>query len=351
MSEKMFGYLEVHAVDHCNNNCRWCNNHSPFAPEVEYQAEQYIPWMDILEKKGICFDMISVMGGEPFLHSDLVRFVYELRHRFPQKTMAISSNGFWLGKETVDSYETLWKMTDILFVSLYPNLLRGVGGDHVVRSFLERIKKYNPRISIDARSKQDFREIEYYDLPVEPGVFCGTSECTTLLADGRLARCGLGGYAHYNRHVGTAFRNSSQMFFDLKADFSTGLFWNWRRRWPFDACYHCSSYQWKMSAWKVEKGTKRNLATEIDHDMRAGERLMALRKWEAAEALLRTVADKDPSRGNVLNLLAVCVSRRSPAAAVAYLEKALAINPEDLAALENLAEVKRMLRLSPARSR
>jgi len=240
MSEKIFSYLEVHAVDHCNNNCRWCNNHAPFAPETEYVADQYIPWLQILEDKEINFEMISVMGGEPFLHRDLIRFVLQLRQRFPQKRLAISTNGFWLGTEQIDSYELLWKITDILFLSLYPNLLHGLTNQDISR-FLKQIKKYNPNISIELREKKAFRSIEYLEKPEEPSVFCGTSECTTLLADGRLARCGLGGYAHYNPHVGKNFLKSSQMFFDLKQSFSVGTFWNWRRRWPFDACLYCTS--------------------------------------------------------------------------------------------------------------
>lgn len=343
MSEKIFSYLEVHAVDHCNNNCRWCNNHSPFCPEREYAAGEYIPWMEKLEKKGIEYDMISVMGGEPFLHKNLTGFVLELRRRFPRKSLAISTNGFWLGEEQIESYQMLWKLTDILFISLYPNLLRGLkdGGD--VTPLLHKITKHNPHLKIDLRQKQTFRMIAYSEEPVEPNTFCGTSECTTLLADGRLARCGLGGYAGYSPDVGEAFRSSKHMFFDLNRKFSKGEFWNWRRRWPFDACYHCDSYKWRETNWKAEKGKRRRLDLELEHDRLAGGRLMALGNFTQAESLFRRTSEKYPLDAALCNDLAVCVSHREPLEALAYLAKALEIDPDHDDARANLRRLRHVL--------
>lgn len=343
MSERIFSYLEVHAVDHCNNNCRWCNNHSPFAPVREFLAQEYIPWLELILDRGLDFDMISVMGGEPFLHSDLTRFVLDLKRRFPDKALAISTNGFWLGEEQIRSYAHLWKLTDILFLSLYPNLLKSIRGGQDPEPLIAMLRESNPDMDVQLREKQQFRIIEYPEEPVEPEVFCGTSECTTLLADGRLARCGLGGYAHYNAHVGKAFRESRHMFFDLKREFSLGEFWNWRRRWPFDACFHCTSFRWKMSAWKAEQGTRRRRDLELEHDLLAGKRLLATEQKRDAERLLREVLERGGADPRAYNYLAVSVYERSPAQALEYLAQALDLDPDYSEARDNLRTVRQYM--------
>ena len=38
MCGNRFGYIEIHPVDYCNNNCRWCNNHSPHIASREQYA-------------------------------------------------------------------------------------------------------------------------------------------------------------------------------------------------------------------------------------------------------------------------------------------------------------------------
>lgn len=97
MCGNRFGYIEIHPVDYCNNNCRWCNNHSPhIASREQYSAGQYIQWLDMMLAANIDFGDISIMGGEPFMHDNLTAFVYELRKHYPQRKIMLSTNGFWL---------------------------------------------------------------------------------------------------------------------------------------------------------------------------------------------------------------------------------------------------------------
>lgn len=340
MSNLIFDYLEIHAVDHCNNNCRWCNNHSPYHDISWHQAESYINWISLLEQKRIPFRMLSIMGGEPFLHPNLTEFAHKLKTTFPGKTIAVSTNGFWLGEAQIHSYAHLWRLLDVMFLSLYPNLTQGGFEAGRLQNLLQLIKQYNPALSIDCRDKKEFRIIEYRKEPKEPPIFCGTSECTTLLTNGQLARCGLGGYAQPNPHVEENFRNSRHMFFDLSKPFTTTEFWNWRRRWPFDACMYCDSYEWKMSPWKAEKNTKRRFEVEIEHDIRAGERLIAMGKNDIAESFFRSIIERAPDTEQAYNNLAVCIYQKNPVEALHMLSKAVDLNPEYSDARKNISAIK-----------
>lgn len=57
-------YIAVHAVDHCNQSCVHCNNHSVFFKKKQYDAEDYSKWIDILiAKKMVKFGTLSIIGG------------------------------------------------------------------------------------------------------------------------------------------------------------------------------------------------------------------------------------------------------------------------------------------------
>lgn len=250
-----FGWLEIHAVDHCNSNCRWCHNYAPFAPKKNYSACEYFDGLDLLTKNKAEFGAISIMGGEPFLHPNLMKFAYDLLLRY-KKPLMITTNGFWLGKEAVEYYKDLWPLLSTMRISRYPLIEKRLGGVAYIREMMALIKKYNPSIYIDFPNKGRFNKLEFFDQPVEVELFCGNAECTALLPDMRMARCGAGGYAHLAPagHLSDGFADSKHMFYDL-TQFDMRTFSLWRKRYPLDACSYCSfSLPSKSGSWKVESG-------------------------------------------------------------------------------------------------
>ena len=74
------GWFELHAVDHCNLSCKGCSHFAPFSTQhskKEYAASDYMPIIDDMIRRNVVFDTIKVIGGEPFLHSDLASFLRE----------------------------------------------------------------------------------------------------------------------------------------------------------------------------------------------------------------------------------------------------------------------------------
>lgn len=190
------------------------------------------------------------MGGEPFLHSDLGRFVDVLRKRYDHSLM-VTTNGFWLSKENIERYAPLMGQLDILCVSLYPNIIGKIGGMNTITDRLNRIDKRFPDLKIELRKVEKFNRFEFTSKPVRVPRYCGVADCTCLLEDGRMARCGVGAFAWMNPTVTREFLSAGDMFYDLKEPCED--FWLWRKRWPLRACSYCTQFANNSAKWEYAK--------------------------------------------------------------------------------------------------
>ncbi len=245
-----FGWIEIHCVDHCNNSCKYCNNHSPYAPKKEYESQEYIPWIDQLIGMGVRFYCLSIMGGEPFLHSDLGRFVGALRNRYDHSLM-VTTNGFWLSRENIERYALLLEQLDILCISLYPNIVARIGGMEMMESYIDLIRNRFDGLKLEVRDVETFDAFEITSESHNVSRYCGVADCTCLLADGRMARCGIGAFARWNPSVTREFLEAGDMFYDLKNPHED--FWLWRKRWPLRSCSYCTLFANNHMAWEYTR--------------------------------------------------------------------------------------------------
>ncbi len=323
-----FGWIEVHAVDHCNNNCRWCNNSSPFFAESFHEADEYFPWLDIFVKNQIRYNHISIMGGEPFLHPDLPGFMEAMQRRY-NKPMMLTTNGFWLCEEAIKAYHPVWKLTKLLFISYYPNLLKTIGGEAKADALLDSLGRAYPHMEIRIRRKNQFTELDYSSAPLNVEFFCNMSECTALRPDGTLARCGFGAFAHQNPYVDSEFLDSQEMYFDLKLPFKPGRFWHWRNRWPLDSCAHCTGILDKQTCWKIQKGTQRRHQDEVKIHIGNAVKLYNEGQHDTALARMENLREAYPKAKEVCNDLGVLYyHEKKTEQAIQLLEHALELDPE-----------------------
>lgn len=334
MSGPSLRFIEVHAVDHCNNHCRWCNNHSPFYPDREYQAQDYFPALDGLAARGIGFQDLSIMGGEPFLHSNLTRFVLDLKERYG-RFMGVTTNAFWLSEEELDRYAGLWKSLNLMYVSYYPNIVKDLGGAGRVAALLRRLKKTHPHLHVETREKYEFTVLEYPAEPLDVSRYCAAARCTCLLADGRLARCGPGAFARFRPGMPRAFLDSRDMFFDPADPRQDFLFW--MNKYPLDACSHCTAHLGRTGPWKVEPGTRRRLDLELAARLAAARALFTMGNPGRAARALAEAVRLHPRSAEAFNDLGVVLHRldRLPEARAA-LETSLALDPDSPETVRNL---------------
>ncbi len=114
-------YLETHVVDHCNLNCKACSHFSPLANENFVDIEKYKK--NIIELSGkLRFKNIRLLGGEPLLHPDIVKFIQTTKNAFPKAHLSIVTNGSLLFNMSDDFWDACRKNNVAIDVSKYPPL-------------------------------------------------------------------------------------------------------------------------------------------------------------------------------------------------------------------------------------
>jgi MoaA/NifB/PqqE/SkfB family radical SAM enzyme len=113
--------FDIHLVDHCNLKCKSCLHFSPLATQ-EFQS------IDILERDckrlakltgGRVAD-ICILGGEPFLHPDIIACLDIARKYFPVDRIYIVTNGILLLKQSEEFWQNCVKNKIGIEISVYP---------------------------------------------------------------------------------------------------------------------------------------------------------------------------------------------------------------------------------------
>lgn len=108
---------EVHLAEHCNLNCKGCDNFSPLAKKeflniVEYERD--VKRLSFLF--GGKMKEIVLLGGEPLLHPKIEVFLRITREYFPVGKIRIITNGLLLPKMK----ETFWKSCRKYSIEIVP---------------------------------------------------------------------------------------------------------------------------------------------------------------------------------------------------------------------------------------
>lgn len=110
--------IEIHVVDHCNINCRSCDNFSPIAPKWFITVESFTEQLTQLARLGKVGE-IRLMGGEPLLHPSIIQLMATTRIIFPNSKISLLTNGTLFKKMTIRFWETLRDMNISMWLSIY----------------------------------------------------------------------------------------------------------------------------------------------------------------------------------------------------------------------------------------
>ena len=151
----MIPYFETHITEACNLKCRGCSHFSVFAKPKHKDLEEFekeFKRLSEIEEIGI----IRLMGGEPLLNPDFMKYCRIARHYFPRTAISLVTNGI-LGDRLVPYKDELNELRINVTISDY-HLDKQNKNIHT--ELHEKGQLYN--ISLDPTGSQDADTMHYF---------------------------------------------------------------------------------------------------------------------------------------------------------------------------------------------
>lgn len=193
---------EVHLADHCNLNCQMCDHFSPLANENFLSPDHYASDVERLSE---LFDhdanYIRLLGGEPLLHPQVVRFFEISRFYFPDCDLELYTNGLLIPEQPDTFWEACRKFSVTIAVTKYPinfdyNKAEVLANNHHVKFMYVHEKNEPVKTSwclpLDLEGKHN---------PVANYANCDMGNVCVFLKDGRLYPCTVvPNVVHFNKY-------------------------------------------------------------------------------------------------------------------------------------------------------
>jgi MoaA/NifB/PqqE/SkfB family radical SAM enzyme len=252
--------LHIHLADHCNLNCRGCDNFSPLSPEVF--ADVNVVERDcarISTLSGGKVSEVQLLGGEPLLHPQITVFNEMVRKYFPDAPVKIVTNGLLLLKQPDTFWESCRKNNIEIMVTKYPIKLdhdrmeQHVGAQGVTFSFYgntRSVPKTMQCAPLDVAGKQD---------PRDSFLRCSSANRCISLDNGKIYTCSLIPYVKYfNAHFGKNLLVTEHDFIDIYKVQSIGEILKFVAK-PMPFCRYCNR---KGMIWDIGFGISKKDITE-----------------------------------------------------------------------------------------
>ena len=259
-TKEMIPILHLHLTDHCNLNCRGCDNFSPLAPETFSDITVFEK--DCKRMAELATDRIQeiqLLGGEPLLHPKIIRFMDITRKYFPKTKIIIVSNGILLRKQTDEFWESCKRNNIEIIVTKYPVNLDYKSTEQFVRergvefSFYgntEAEVKTMQCLPLDLEGKQDARD---------SFMRCSRANRCVSLDNGKIYTCSLIPYIKYfNSHFNQNLIVSPEDYMEIDTAKNLDEILSFVSK-PMPFCRYCNL---KGTIWDIGYGVSKKDITE-----------------------------------------------------------------------------------------
>ena len=113
-------YIEIDLVAHCNLRCKGCSHFSPLVNQWFADFREFEKDLQRLRSMFHNIESIRLLGGEPLLHPEIIKFIYTTRKIFKNARISIATNGALLFSMKNDFWEACRKNQIKLNMSVYP---------------------------------------------------------------------------------------------------------------------------------------------------------------------------------------------------------------------------------------
>lgn len=179
-------HLETHVCDHCNLNCKACNNFSPFVKGRQVaDLEHFERDMRYLAELFSTIGRLFLLGGEPLLEPEHSCKMAEISRRyFPNAELRLLTNAILIPKMTPEFWKCMRKYQVIIHISVYPPVLEKLPAIEMI------LHKHEISYLLAKKVETFARHWTLY--PFEDAEFnnnrCGSAGCH-YLRDGMIAKC------------------------------------------------------------------------------------------------------------------------------------------------------------------
>ncbi len=249
LNVRQLNYVEVDIVDHCNLNCRACSHFCPLTPEHFMDVEEFKKDLEALVEKFPKIKQFRLLGGEPLLHPDLIKFMKYTRALLPFSDIRIVSNGILVSKMSDEFFESVKKYGIIIDLSKYPvagekfsKALDKIGEKDAGLGFIHLAGKF--WLSLVSDGSSDMRQVF---------TECTHKNCTSL-RNGKLYVCPTGEFiGRYNKYFNVNIPEESGISVYGNSTEEIEKYLNT----PFETCKYClPAKSFKFVDWQVSKKDK-----------------------------------------------------------------------------------------------
>lgn len=206
--------FRVHLAEHCNLNCKGCDNFSCIAEPAFLDLDEYE--RDLSRLSELSFGeakYIHLLGGEPLLHPEVERAASLTRQYFPVCDINIYTNGMLLPKMANKFWTTLKDNCIGIIVTPYPT-----GFDY------DAAEKTAEQHGVPFRRCVESKTLFHYTLDMKGSqdgrksfVKCHRANECIMLKHGRLCTCTIApNIEHFNKkfgeHLPVTERNSIDIY-------------------------------------------------------------------------------------------------------------------------------------------
>lgn len=255
-----YNSFEISLVDHCNMSCQMCDHYSQLSEE--WYLDTDILDRDLKRMNELCNGkcaVITLLGGEPLLHPDVIKCLEITRKNFKSCPIILLTNGLLLLKKETDEKGNLWEACKNLNITIsitrYPIKLN-------YDAIKEKAKEYEVTLllSSDIHSAVPIEEakISYkhtFDLNKdEDNIFfptCHYFNHLGVLKNGRYYMCPVSAHIDiFNKYFGKNLELKDKDSIDIFKVSSWEEIANFQAdRIPF--CCYCDIQKWGCdSVWK-----------------------------------------------------------------------------------------------------
>ena len=250
--------LEFHVCDHCNLNCSGCSH---FAPIYKKSFADLGSFRKDVNRLSMLFSNIlrfRLMGGEPFLNTQLGSFVDVVRKSFVNTHLEIVTNGLCLDKVTEYTWDIIRDTNCVLNISLYPptyekkvQIEKLLSKKNITYSFGSGLEQYNEEGIINEFHKN--LTVNNDNIPQISASKCMGNRCH-FLRNGKISKCALPLLADdINDYFNMAYNVVTDDIVDIYDD---SIYpWDAIRKLyhPTPFCAYCSEHGTERFLWDTGK--------------------------------------------------------------------------------------------------